>query len=135
MTYTSPKYSWASMDPTPSATDHSSSRAARTTDSDRWRSRPPGPRRSLSTRRSSASTRPFPLSANLSWTGVVPIFTDIRERTPEEVDKLRVKQEGERAEHYRWVYELLGLRVVARRDEALVASGTFGTRKRASGEP
>ena len=52
MTSTSPKYSRASMDPTPSATDHSSSRAARTTESDEWRSRPPGPRRSLSTRRS-----------------------------------------------------------------------------------
>jgi hypothetical protein len=51
------------------------------------------------------------------------------------VEKLRAKWEGERAEHYRWVYELLGLRVVARRDEALVASGTFGTRKRAPGEP
>src|ERR671916_731181 len=63
------KYSRASMDPTPSATDHSSSWAARTTESDGWRSRPPGPRRSLSTRRSSASTRPFPLSANLDWTG------------------------------------------------------------------
>ena len=45
-----------------------------------------------------------------------PIFTDIRERTPEEVEKLRAKREGERAEHYRWVYGLLGLRVVARRD-------------------
>ena len=64
-----------------------------------------------------------------------PIFTDIRERAPEEVEKLRAKWEGERAEHRRWVYGLLGLRVVARRDEALVASGTFGTRKRAPGEP
>ena len=134
MTSTSPKYSQPSMDPTPSATDHSSSRAARTTESDEWRSRPPGPRRSLSTRRSVREYETVPAEREPGLDGA-PIFTDIRERTPEEVEKLRAKWKGERAEHCRWVYGLLGLRVVARRDEARVASGTFGTRQRAPGEP
>jgi hypothetical protein len=42
-----------------------------------------------------------------------------RERTPEEVEGLRLGRERERAEHYRAMYTNLGLRIVAHEDGAL----------------
>jgi len=44
----------------------------------------------------------------------------IRRHTPEEMEELREKRERERAGRYRWVYGLLGLRVVAHKDGTLV---------------
>jgi hypothetical protein len=53
----------------------------------------------------------------------LPIFTVspemFRERTPEEMEELRRKQERERAERYRGVYTTLGLRIVAHEDGTL----------------
>jgi cell division protein FtsB len=55
--------------------------------------------------------------------GRLPIFTVspemFRERTPEEMEELRRKQERERAERYRGVYTTLGLRIVAHEDGTL----------------
>ena len=42
-----------------------------------------------------------------------------RERTPEEVEGLRLGRERERAERYRAMYTNLGLRIVAHEDGAL----------------
>jgi hypothetical protein len=42
-----------------------------------------------------------------------------RERTPEEVEGLRLGRERERAERYRAMYTNLGLRIVAHKDGAL----------------
>jgi hypothetical protein len=55
--------------------------------------------------------------------GGLPVFTVspemFRERTPEEMEELRRKQERERAERYRGVYTTLGLRIVAHEDGTL----------------
>jgi len=55
--------------------------------------------------------------------GRLPIFTVspemFRERTPEEMQEFRRKQERERAERYRGVYTTLGLRIVAQEDGTL----------------
>jgi hypothetical protein len=60
----------------------------------------------------------------------------IRLRTPEEMEELRRAKERKRGRRYRAVYDLLGLKVVAQRDETLEVSGTFGLREmRRGGEP
>ncbi|HSL00766.1 MAG TPA: hypothetical protein VK869_10550, partial [Rubrobacteraceae bacterium] len=50
-------------------------------------------------------------------------------RTPEEMEQLRQEAEHERAELYRQMYELLGLKVIAFKDETLEVTGTFGLGK------
>ena len=55
--------------------------------------------------------------------GRLPLYTlspkMFRERTPEEVEGLRLGRERERAERYRAMYTNLGLRIVAHEDGAL----------------
>jgi hypothetical protein len=71
--------------------------------------------------------------------GSLPIYTltpgRIRERTTEEVAELREQRERERAERYRWVYGLLGLRVVASRDGTLELGWRAGSEVLGPGEP
>ena len=52
-----------------------------------------------------------------------------RERTQEEMEELREKQERERGQRYRAMYELLGLKITASKDKTLEVRGTFGLRK------
>lgn len=60
----------------------------------------------------------------------------IRRRTPEEMEKLRNAEERERGRRYRAAYDMLGLKVVARKDGTLGVSGTFGLREmQRGGEP
>ena len=60
---------------------------------------------------------------------IFPISPEIfRERTPEEMEELREKQERERGQRYRAMYELLGLKVTASKDKTLEVRGTFGLR-------
>jgi hypothetical protein len=46
-----------------------------------------------------------------------------RECTPEEMEELRGKQERQRGQRYRAIYELLGLKVTASKDKTLEARG------------
>jgi hypothetical protein len=60
---------------------------------------------------------------------IFPISPEVfRERTPEEMQELREKQERERGQRYRAMYELLGLKVTAGKDMTLEVRGTFGLR-------
>ena len=59
----------------------------------------------------------------------------IRLRTPEEVERLSEERDRERAERYRWVYDLLGWRVVAHRDGTLELIWRTGTKLLGPGEP
>jgi site-specific DNA recombinase len=60
----------------------------------------------------------------------------VRQRTPEEMEELRDAEERERGRRYRAVYDMLGLKVVARKDRTLEVSGTFGLRDmECGGEP
>ncbi len=54
---------------------------------------------------------------------------NIRRRTPEEVEGLRLARERERGRRYRAVYDLLGFKAVAHKDGTLDVSGTFGLRE------
>jgi hypothetical protein len=71
--------------------------------------------------------------------GSLPIYSltpeRIRERTTEEVAELREQRERERAERYRWVYGLMGLRVVASRDGSLELTWRAGSEVLGPGEP
>ena len=71
--------------------------------------------------------------------GSLPIYSltpeRIRERTTEEVAELREQRDRERAERYRWVYGLLGLRVVASRDGTLELEWRAGSEVLGPGEP
>jgi hypothetical protein len=49
----------------------------------------------------------------------------IRDRTPEEVERLRLAAESEQAGRYRVVYETLGIQVTANKDKSIVVAGTF----------
>jgi hypothetical protein len=68
---------------------------------------------------------------------IFPISPEVfRERTPEEMQELREKQERERGQRYRAMYELLGLKVTASKDKTLEVRGTFGVRNvRLGSEP
>jgi site-specific DNA recombinase len=60
----------------------------------------------------------------------------VRKRTPEEIEELRDEEERERGRRYRAVYDMLGLKIVARKDRTLEVSGTFGLRDmECGGEP
>jgi hypothetical protein len=60
----------------------------------------------------------------------------VRQRTPEEMEELRDAEERERGRRYRAAYDMLGLKIVARRDSTLEVSGTFGLREmKRGGEP
>jgi len=59
----------------------------------------------------------------------------VRQRTPEEVEGLRERRDRERAERYRWVYGLLGLRVVAHRDGTLELTWRAGSKVLGPGKP
>ena len=60
----------------------------------------------------------------------------VRQRTPEEMEELRDAEERERGRRYRAAYDMLGLKIVARRDGTLEVSGTFGLREmKRGGEP
>jgi site-specific DNA recombinase len=60
---------------------------------------------------------------------IFPISPEIfRGRTPEEMEELREKQERERGQRYRAMYELLGLKATASKDKTLEVRGTFGVR-------
>ena len=57
----------------------------------------------------------------------------VRRRTPEEIAELRDAEERERGRRYRAAYDMLGLKVVARKDGTLEVSGTFGLREMTRG--
>ena len=59
----------------------------------------------------------------------------IRERTPEELKRLVEERDRERGERYRWVYGLLGLRVLAHRDGTLELTWRAGGEVLRPGEP
>jgi len=60
----------------------------------------------------------------------------VRQRTPEEIEELRDAEERERGRRYRAAYDMLGLKIVARKDGTLEVSGTFGLREmKRGGEP
>jgi hypothetical protein len=71
--------------------------------------------------------------------GELPVYEltpeRIIRRTTEEVAELREQRYRERAERYRWVYGLLGLRVVARRDGTLELVWRAGSKVLSPGEP
>ena len=68
---------------------------------------------------------------------IFPVSPEMfRERTPEEMEELREKQERERGQRYRAMYELLGLKVTASKNKTLEVRGTFGVRNmRLGNEP
>ena len=53
----------------------------------------------------------------------------VRCRTPKEIEELRDADERERGRRYRALYDMLGVKVMARKDDTLEVSGTFGLRE------
>jgi hypothetical protein len=58
----------------------------------------------------------------------------IRQRSPEEIEDTRRRNEAERSQRYLWAYELLGLRVVAHKDGTLELEWRAGSKVLRPGE-
>lgn len=68
--------------------------------------------------------------------GVYRLAPDrVRQRTPEEAERLIEERDRERGERYRWVYGLLGLRVAAHKDGTLELTWRAGGEVLGPGEP
>jgi hypothetical protein len=84
-------------------------------------------------------TVPLEREPGLDGGGRLPIYTltpsRIRWRSPEEIEEIHRKNEAERSQRYRWVYGLLGLRVVAHKDGTLELAWRAGSKLLGPGEP